>query len=92
MPLIQEADNHQDDDQAECDDVKCMMCLEQKKLDCSKESAGFSKVKSQPDKRDVMEQVNLPPYRPHPDASAQLDQINFFGAGGYRLFFPKWQL
>jgi len=39
--------------------------------------------------RDEGLQVNLPPYRPQPDAPAQLDQINFFGIN---YFFPSGNL
>ena len=88
MPLIQEVDNH--DEQAECEDnVMCVMCVEQKKLNYSKETATTSKVKSQPDKHDVGVQVNLPPNRPHPEAPAHLDNSNSFDTEDIDYFFPS---
>jgi len=84
MPLIQEADDHQDD-QAGCEDN--VMCLKQKNN--SKETAGSSKEKSQPEMRDVGVQVNLPPYTPHPETPAYLDNSNSFETDDIDYFFPS---
>jgi hypothetical protein len=62
MPLIPETVDHQYAAPAQR--------VEKKKLDCSKDTAGTSKEKSQPEMRDVGVQAN--PHIPHPDPP-QLD-------------------
>jgi hypothetical protein len=79
MPLIPEIVDHQYAAPAQR--------VEQKKLDCSKETAGSSKEKSRPEMRDVGVQVNLPPYGPQTDQAHLVDQSNVFDT---ETFFLKW--
>jgi hypothetical protein len=86
MPAIPEIAIQDDEDE---EIVLCVICLEQRKrMDCSKETAGSSKEKSQPEKRDMGVQVNLPPLLPHPTPPHLIDH-NYFDTEDMDYYFPS---
>jgi hypothetical protein len=78
MPLIPEIVDHQYAAPAQR--------VEQKKLDCSKETAGSSKEKSRPEMRDMGVQAN-----PHTSSRSTATGSLMFLSPRTSTIFPKWQ-